>query len=97
MLRSRPQATRGRRDARGTTRVVAPDPLRRQLGYERIESAIEEGDEISPFYDPMIAKIIVHRDGRDDAVSALHNAKKEKVDCYLLMFFKLNLSPFILF
>jgi acetyl/propionyl-CoA carboxylase alpha subunit len=47
------------------------------LGYERIESAIEEGDEISPFYDPMIAKIIVHRDSRDEAVSALCEATGE--------------------
>jgi 3-methylcrotonyl-CoA carboxylase alpha subunit len=47
------------------------------LGYERIESAIEEGDEISPFYDPMIAKIVVHRDTREEAVSALRDATGE--------------------
>jgi 3-methylcrotonyl-CoA carboxylase alpha subunit len=44
-----------------------------ELGFERIESAIEEGDEISPFYDPMIAKIVVHRDSRDEAVNALRH------------------------
>ena len=47
------------------------------LGYERIESAIEEGDEISPFYDPMIAKIVVHRDTREEAVLALRDATGE--------------------
>jgi acetyl/propionyl-CoA carboxylase alpha subunit len=48
-----------------------------ELGYERIESAIEEGDEVSPFYDPMIAKIIVHRESRHDAIAALHKSTSE--------------------
>jgi acetyl/propionyl-CoA carboxylase alpha subunit len=48
-----------------------------ELGHERVESAIGEGDEISPFYDPMIAKIVVHRDTRAQAVSALCNSASE--------------------
>ena len=42
------------------------------LGDEgRIETGVEEGDEISPFYDPMIAKIIAVGDDRDEAVDEL--------------------------
>jgi 3-methylcrotonyl-CoA carboxylase alpha subunit len=33
----------------------------------RIETAVEEGDIVSPFYDPMIAKIITHGDDREAA------------------------------
>ena len=42
------------------------------LGEEgRIESGVEEGDAISPYYDPMIAKLIVHADNREDAIGEL--------------------------
>ena len=42
------------------------------LGEEgRIETGVEEGDEISPFYDPMIAKLIVHGADRDEAIGEL--------------------------
>jgi 3-methylcrotonyl-CoA carboxylase alpha subunit len=42
------------------------------LGEEgRIETGVEEGDSISPFYDPMIAKLIGRGDTRDDAVDEL--------------------------
>ena len=37
----------------------------------RIETGVEEGDAISPFYDPMIAKLIAHGAARDDAIDAL--------------------------
>jgi 3-methylcrotonyl-CoA carboxylase alpha subunit len=37
----------------------------------RIETGVEEGDAISPFYDPMIAKVIAHAGARDDAVAEL--------------------------
>lgn len=37
----------------------------------RIESGVSEGDEISPFYDPMIAKLIAHGPHRDAAREAL--------------------------
>jgi 3-methylcrotonyl-CoA carboxylase alpha subunit len=40
----------------------------------RIETGVEEGDEISPFYDPMIAKLVVHRGNREDAVKALEDS-----------------------
>jgi 3-methylcrotonyl-CoA carboxylase alpha subunit len=42
------------------------------LGDEgRIETGVEEGDAISPFYDPMIAKLVAHGDDRDEAIAAL--------------------------
>jgi 3-methylcrotonyl-CoA carboxylase alpha subunit len=42
------------------------------LGDEgRIETGVEDGDSISPFYDPMIAKLIGHGDMRDDAIDEL--------------------------
>jgi 3-methylcrotonyl-CoA carboxylase alpha subunit len=37
----------------------------------RIESGVEEGDAISPYYDPMIAKLIAHGDHRDEAIAVL--------------------------
>jgi 3-methylcrotonyl-CoA carboxylase alpha subunit len=37
----------------------------------RIETGVEEGDPISPFYDPMIAKLICHADNRQEAIVGL--------------------------
>jgi 3-methylcrotonyl-CoA carboxylase alpha subunit len=42
--------------------------------YTRIDTGIEEGDEISPFYDPMIAKIIYHAEDRETAVDGMWRA-----------------------
>jgi 3-methylcrotonyl-CoA carboxylase alpha subunit len=42
------------------------------LGDEgRIETGVEEGDTISPFYDPMIAKLIASGQDRDEAIGEL--------------------------
>ena len=42
------------------------------LGDEgRIETGVEEGDSISPFYDPMIAKLIARADTRQEAIDRL--------------------------
>src|SRR5205085_8097826 len=42
------------------------------LGDEgRIETGVEEGDAISPFYDPMIAKLIASADNRAGAIGEL--------------------------
>lgn len=40
----------------------------------RIDSAVDEGGEVTPFYDPMIAKLIVHRPSRQAAAAALAKA-----------------------
>jgi len=64
-------------------RLYAEDPAREflpsvglldhfDLGESgRIETGVEEGDEISPYYDPMIAKLIARGDDRDDAIAGL--------------------------
>jgi len=40
----------------------------------RIDSAVEQGDEVTPFYDPMIAKVIVHSDSRAAALKQFREA-----------------------
>ena len=40
----------------------------------RIETGVRQGDAISPFYDPMIAKIVVHADNRSNSLDALVRA-----------------------
>jgi 3-methylcrotonyl-CoA carboxylase alpha subunit len=37
----------------------------------RVETGVEQGASISSFYDPMIAKLIAHSDGRDEAIAFL--------------------------
>lgn len=45
----------------------------------RIDTGVEAGAEISTFYDPMIAKVIVHRDTRNEAIAALRETLAEGV------------------
>ncbi|RLP25337.1 acetyl/propionyl/methylcrotonyl-CoA carboxylase subunit alpha [Mesorhizobium sp. YM1C-6-2] len=40
----------------------------------RVETGVREGDTISPFYDPMIAKLVVHGPDRAAALDALSSA-----------------------
>ncbi|WP_376753235.1 urea carboxylase, partial [Pantoea anthophila] len=40
----------------------------------RVDSGVETGSEVSSFYDPMIAKLIVHADNREAALEKLHHA-----------------------
>jgi 3-methylcrotonyl-CoA carboxylase alpha subunit len=40
----------------------------------RIDTGVEQGDEITPFYDPMICKLIVWGEGRDAALQQLQEA-----------------------
>ncbi|WP_297801931.1 acetyl/propionyl/methylcrotonyl-CoA carboxylase subunit alpha [uncultured Brevundimonas sp.] len=40
----------------------------------RVDTGVEEGAEISPHYDPMIAKLIVHADTREEAIADLRYA-----------------------
>ena len=56
----------------GTVRWWRPEQAR--LAGARIDDGIEEGSEISPFYDPMVAKVIVHGRDRDDAIRRLRAA-----------------------
>ncbi len=43
----------------------------------RIDSGVREGDAITPFYDPMIAKLIVHGANRNEALARLAQALKD--------------------
>lgn len=65
------------------TRVYAEDPGRdfqpstgeltelRIGAGARVETWVERGSEVSPFYDAMIAKLIVHGSDRDDAIARM--------------------------
>jgi 3-methylcrotonyl-CoA carboxylase alpha subunit len=47
----------------------------------RIETGVRQGDMISPFYDPMIAKLIVHAATRPEAIAGL-TTTCERVKCW---------------
>ena len=63
--------------ATGTLRVYRKPACasfeRADLGV-RMDDGVREGDTISPFYDPMIAKLIVHGATRDEALARLDDA-----------------------
>jgi geranyl-CoA carboxylase alpha subunit len=44
----------------------------------RIDAGIEEGGEVSPWYDPMVAKVIAHGRDRDDAIRRLRQRWKTR-------------------
>ena len=54
-----------------------PAANRFRLGQVRLDSGVREGDEISPHYDSMIAKLIVHGDTRAQALARLDQALSE--------------------
>ena len=69
-------------------RVYAEDPVTflpqpgtitrlRLPGDVRVDSGVEEGDEIGTSYDPMIAKLIAHGPTREDALERLGSALAE--------------------
>lgn len=51
-----------------------------QRGKVRIDSGIRQGDEISPWYDPMIAKLITYG---ADRTEALHRLSQALTDCHI--------------
>jgi 3-methylcrotonyl-CoA carboxylase alpha subunit len=71
-------------------RIYAEDPARgflpatgrlKHLSFPdesvRIDSGVRQGDEITPYYDPLIAKLIVHGASRSAALARLQAALKE--------------------
>ncbi len=61
--------------ATGTLNVYRRPPcVSFTRGPVRIDDGVREGDAISPFYDPMIAKLIVHGDTREQALARLDDA-----------------------
>jgi len=55
-------------------RYVEPEEGAFGGGRLRIDSGVREGDEISLFYDPMIAKVVAHGKDRLTAIDALNEA-----------------------
>jgi len=51
--------------------------LPRESAAVRIDSGVEAGDEITPYYDPMIAKLIVWGDDRRQALARMRQALAE--------------------
>ncbi len=61
--------------ATGTLQVYRkPQATSFTPGNVRIDDGVREGDTISPFYDSMIAKLIVHGDTREQALARLDQA-----------------------
>ena len=61
--------------ATGTLAVYQkPDHTAFERGVVRIDDGVREGDTISPFYDAMVAKLIVHGRTREEALARLDDA-----------------------
>ena len=61
--------------ATGTLHVYAkPEATSFELGAVRIDDGVRQGDAISPFYDSMVAKLIVHGKTRQEALARLDAA-----------------------
>jgi 3-methylcrotonyl-CoA carboxylase alpha subunit len=65
----------------------------------RVDSGVRQGDDISPYYDPMIAKVIAWGEDRDKAISNLSDALAESaiigVDTNIAFLMKvINSTPF---
>ncbi len=54
--------------------LAFPEGTEFERGAVRIDSGVRQGDEISPWYDPMIAKLIVHGPDRGAALNLLDAA-----------------------
>ncbi|MEM9622336.1 MAG: acetyl/propionyl/methylcrotonyl-CoA carboxylase subunit alpha [Pseudomonadota bacterium] len=85
------------------SRVYAEDPFRnflpsigRLVEYQppmetatvRVDTGIEEGSEVSMFYDPMIAKLVTYGDTRDQAIEHMADA----LDAYYIRGVSHNIS-----
>ena len=61
--------------ATGTLQVYRkPEGASFERGVIRIDDGVREGDAISPFYDSMVAKLIVHGQNREEALARLDDA-----------------------
>jgi 3-methylcrotonyl-CoA carboxylase alpha subunit len=81
-IRERGHAFEARLYAENPDRDFAPSTgtlttLRLPERIARVDSGVEEGQAITPHYDPMIAKIIVHGETRDAALARLREALEE--------------------
>ncbi|MGZ8260947.1 MAG: ATP-binding protein, partial [Caldimonas sp.] len=62
---------RGFLPSTGTLVHLAPPPENASV---RVDTGVEQGDAITPFYDPMIAKLIVHAADRAGALASMREA-----------------------
>ncbi|MCL6575116.1 MAG: acetyl-CoA carboxylase biotin carboxylase subunit [Kyrpidia sp.] len=80
--------TPARRGAAVECRVYAEDPVRflpspgtiTALAWPegvRVDTGVEQGSAVTPFYDPMIAKIIAHGSTREEALARMERALSE--------------------
>jgi propionyl-CoA carboxylase alpha chain len=84
-------------------RVYAEDPFRNflpstgrltryrppvQTPHVRVDTGIEEGGEVSMYYDPMIAKLVTHGDTREEAIQRMQDA----LDAYYIRGVSHNIS-----
>jgi 3-methylcrotonyl-CoA carboxylase alpha subunit len=51
-----------------------PDHVTFRNGTVRVDGGVGQGDIISPYYDPMIAKLIVWGENREQAIARMHTA-----------------------
>ena len=54
--------------------LTLPEHVKFELGDVRVDGGVRQGDTISPFYDPMIAKLIVWADSREQAIARMQQA-----------------------
>jgi propionyl-CoA carboxylase alpha chain/3-methylcrotonyl-CoA carboxylase alpha subunit len=57
--------------------IGALEHFRLPVEAVRVDTGVEEGGEVSQFYDPMIAKLIAHGDSREEAAAQLADACRE--------------------
>lgn len=48
-------------------------------GTPRIDSAVEVGNQVSPFYDPLLAKVVVKAENRNEALRQLQDSLEQSV------------------
>ncbi|MBE1273563.1 urea carboxylase [Enterovibrio baiacu] len=65
----------------------------------RVDTWVEAGCEVSPFFDPMIAKLMVHADNRDEALSQmthlLSHTELYGIETNLAYLTQLSAEPFV--